>query len=1144
VTHGARKDAAGELRNALIDALVDVPFIDRTADRRLLINLIRRDVNNFPAVPERDEARLHVIEIVLACMVARGGVRALRSALEVMVPKDPSTKRVAQLIAAASLNNLLLESEVQRTHELLQRAENHGAPANWWRDVAAEIIAPVPPHLSSLPQVFDHVAARNSGPHGVVAGLILIDRIALRMAGPIRVELSSLTEDIADRLELLDRLRAARSPEADGAGADVERASEPVQLEEPVDSLADQPADVGGEHWSQADDQPTPAMTEVLNSPVMSGSTDDSLSGLLTRSTDGVDSRLDSDASTELGEDMPHVAETRRSHDKLPQVWGEVPQRNQEFTGREELLARLHEELESVRETAVLPEAIHGMGGVGKSQLAVEYVHRHSNEYDLVWWVPAEQPGQILNSLTSLAQRLKLDVSPEANSAVPAVKEALSTGQTGYVNWLLVFDNAEDPAEVRQYFPTGGAGKIIVTSRNPEWGRGARALEVDVFERSESILFLTNRNPNLSPREADLLAEALGDLPLAIEQAAAWHATTAMPVDEYLELLKQKRLEILEQEPPPDYRVTVRAAWRLSLEKLRTVNYAALQLLQICSFFAPEPISRKLFAGSPTAPITDELDATLSDIYRLSRAIRDIQRYALAKVDHRNNTLQIHRLIRLVLDDSMDEEQKVQMRSGAHTLLANGNPLSPSKPDEWPRYAALRPHVNASRAVESGDSRVQELVSGVARYLYYWGDHAGSEQLAEEALRYRREDRGHNDPHTLRLAKWVGWMYFVNGRYAAARELNQDTLQRYRESFGDEDEGTLDAMWVVAADHLVAGDFRAALDLNTTAVGIGRRVLGEDDPDLLRGVSNLANNLRLLGDFAEALKLDLDNERRCAVILGSDDELTMHTRHSKHIDMREAGRYIEARQLHEELYREYVARQGRDAPATLRAGRTLAAMRRKAGDHVPALKLSQETLERYLRRYDENYPDTIAITLNLAIDLRHANDLVTAKRLGQETIDRYLVLYGPRHSFTLSARTNLAIVLRQMGELDAAHTHNSESLEILRETLGPDHPVTLICATNLASDLAAMGKVGAAYELDTDTLARSELRLGVEHPSTLACSVNLALDLRLLGRVVEADRMLADTMVRLRRVLGERHPATLNALQNIRAECDVDPMPL
>lgn len=304
--------------------------------------------------------------------------------------------------------------------------------------------------------------------------------------------------------------------------------------------------------------------------------------------------------------DASHVVE------RPPQIWGNVPPRNPNFTGREGLLSCLHVRLAGERETAVLPHGVPGTGGVGKSQLAIEYVHRHRRDYDLIWWIPAEHPSQVLSALAALAHRLDLDVSSEANTAVPAVREALSTGSTPYENWLLVFDNAEALSKVRPYFPTGGAGKILITSRNQEWGAIARSIEVDVFARTESKTFLTKRAPELTEAEADRLAEALGDLPLAVEQAAAWRVATGMSVDEYLRLLEEKRIELLELGASPFYELFVAAACNVSLDKLEQVNLAAMQLLQVCSFFASGHISRDMFSG-PSAPITDPLDETLGD---------------------------------------------------------------------------------------------------------------------------------------------------------------------------------------------------------------------------------------------------------------------------------------------------------------------------------------------------------------------------------------------------------------------------------------------------------------------------------------------------------------------------------------------------
>ncbi|WP_235825808.1 NB-ARC domain-containing protein, partial [Candidatus Frankia alpina] len=210
---------------------------------------------------------------------------------------------------------------------------------------------------------------------------------------------------------------------------------------------------------------------------------------------------------------------------------GAVPQRNPHFTGRDDSLRELHQRLGDGT-TAVLPEALYGMGGVGKSQLAVEYVYRYQSEYELIWWIPAERSAQIVQTLAGLAPSLRLDAGLEANTVVPAVREALRIGQP-YRRWLLVFDNAEDPSRVAEYFPNPGAeGHVLVTSRDSRWAAVARPLEVAVFARFESRALLQRRDDTLTDDDADRLAQALGDLPLAIDQAATWRVETGMPVNE------------------------------------------------------------------------------------------------------------------------------------------------------------------------------------------------------------------------------------------------------------------------------------------------------------------------------------------------------------------------------------------------------------------------------------------------------------------------------------------------------------------------------------------------------------------------------------------------------------------------------------
>ncbi|MFI5897428.1 FxSxx-COOH system tetratricopeptide repeat protein [Actinoplanes sp. NPDC051513] len=1138
-----KKDPATELSDALIAALIEIPFMSAVADRRLLLQLIRRAIDGFPDVRENDEIRLHVVQIVLTCLQQRGGLRALTGALLTMAPDSPGSKRAVELIRTASLQSLVPESEIRRIHDLLDRAESESGQsyAKSWRQGLAQSSIETPARASSLTAAFDILSLRPARDEGMPNALRLVQYVAGQTSGQLEVELSHWAAGWVDRLEL-DHSAPIGSVPSDAGPHPPANSDAGPDLRE---SLTEEPR--GGSSYPVGPGHPEGGAGVVggtiTTSPINTGDSDKYEANGIMRADPDSDASPFGDIASPLGDVMPPIAPPKVS-ESLPRVWGDIPQRNPNFTGRESLLQDVHEKLSQTQQTAVLPQALHGMGGVGKSQVAIEYVHRHSAEYDLIWWISAERESQILSSLTQLAQRLNLDVSPEANTAVPAVREALSTGATGYHNWLLVFDNAEAPRDVQRHFPTGGAGKILVTSRDLDWSRITRSTEVDVFARNESKEFLSGRNPDLSDRDAEKLAEALGDLPLAIEQAAAWRTATGMSVAEYLKLLEQKRIEVLDASPSPDYPSSVAAAFALSVEKLMAVNPAAVQLLQICSFFAPEPISRDLFSGSPVAPITDDLDATLSDSFRVSRAIRDIQRYALAKIDHARNALQIHRLVQAVLIGRMSPDERIVMRRGAHTLLANNKPSNPGRRADWATYQALQPHVTVSRAVESTDQRVQQLVDGVVRFLYHWGDHSGSEALAEEALECWRAAGASAAPQTLQMAKWLGFMRWTNGKYLQARELNRQTLELYEGTFGDQDEGTIDSMYMVAIDLRTSGDFHAARDLDEKVLAAAKRELGEDDPATLRFAHSLGVSLRFTGEFSRAADLDVDTLKRRELVLGTDDVDTFNTHAALLIDRRENGAFLETLPLFDALYQRILKAFDEDAPPTLQAARYLAISRRKAGDHEGARRLARDTLERYRRRYTEDFPATISTAVNYAIDLRQAGELDAAREIAGATFSRYQRMFGASHSYTLSARTNLAIVLRLGGDAEAAYEHDREAWQILADTLGLGHPVTLTCATNLASDLHALGRFQDAYERDTDTLTRSERLLGGDHPSTLAVGVNLALDLRALGRINEGDKILSDTMTRLRLKLGEQHPATLNALKSLRADCDVDPMPL
>ena len=282
----------------------------------------------------------------------------------------------------------------------------------------------------------------------------------------------------------------------------------------------------------------------------------------------------------------------------LPPVWGAVPARNEAFTGRDGMLVLLREGLQGSGRSVV--HALHGAGGVGKTQLTTEYAWRFANDYDAVWWVNAEQADRIGDQYAAFAVAWGL-VDP-ATQVGPAV-DTLRAYCRSRGKWLVVLDNAVSAREVRDWV-LAGPGHVLVTSRDPQWPEMGVAVPVDVFARAESIALLHAHLPTLPDDHANRLAEALGDLPLALAQAAGVLAETAMPAPEYLTLLATTGAEVLDEGTPISYPRSLAKSIRIGVEQLASTDLAAAQLLRLCAFLAlnPSPLDGSLAPGPASCP--------------------------------------------------------------------------------------------------------------------------------------------------------------------------------------------------------------------------------------------------------------------------------------------------------------------------------------------------------------------------------------------------------------------------------------------------------------------------------------------------------------------------------------------------------------
>ncbi len=625
-----------------------------------------------------------------------------------------------------------------------------------------------------------------------------------------------------------------------------------------------------------------------------------------------------SGAMSRLGGSGPRLPGT------MPRVWN-IPARNPGFTGRDGLLTAVRERLLAGEKAVV--QALRGMGGVGKTQLAAEYAYRFAGAYDLAWWVNAEQGGLIGDQFAALGLELGC---VQAGAGTGAVRSAVLAELRERGRWLLVFDNAEDPADVKGWLP-GGGGHVLITTRDRGWDEIAAPVEVDVLARAESVALLQDRVDGLGTANADRLAGELGDLPLGIAQAAGFMAETGMSATQYLGLLRTRAGQLLAQGAPGSYPRSLAVTTELIADRLAGEDPAAVELASLCAFLAPEPIPGDLFTDA-AADLPEELAARASDSLAWQQTLARLARQSLARIDHRG--LVMHRLTQAILRDRLTPVQAAATRTCAEAILAASDPRDQANPVTWPRWARLMPHLLAADLTATDSPDLRWLACAACGYLLARGDTRSALELASDLRQQWRDRLGADQEHVLAITHYLAWALHEMGRYAEARDLNQDNVDRHRRILGEDHPLTLTTANQLVNDLRFLGEVQAARDLAQDALDRRRRVLGADHPDTLISASELAANLSDLGEVQAARDLNQDTLDRRRRVLGADH------------------------------------------PDTLRSAFQLAGDLRDLGEVQAARDLAQDTLDRRRRVLGADHPDILRSANNLAADLRALDEVV------------------------------------------------------------------------------------------------------------------------------------------------------------------------
>ncbi|MBA1341611.1 MAG: Photosystem I assembly protein Ycf3 [ANME-2 cluster archaeon] len=690
----------------------------------------------------------------------------------------------------------------------------------------------------------------------------------------------------------------------------------------------------------------------------------------------------------------------------LPQVWNVPHHRNPNFTGREDILADLRLSLTS-GEPAAWKQAVTGMGGVGKTQLVVEYIYRHKTDYRVIWWIRSEEPAAMAADYADLAVDLDLpeNASPDQTEITKAVKHWLEHNS----GWLLIFDNARDQKDVRDYLPKGGAGHLIITSRNPDWSGVAKMLSVQVFDRDESIDFLCKRAGQDDKKAADALADELGDLPLALEQAGAYIETTGITLIDYQELFQSRRKELWDDEtPPPDYPDSVATTWSLAMEQVSKESPVAADLLNLCAFLAPDEISLEMLSGG-TEHLPEPLATTATDRLAMNRAIKVLKRYSLIDADGEN--LSVHRLVQAVVRDRLSEDDEKRWAETAVALLSAAFPFYSDDTRTWHQCSRLLPHALAAadhaEVREVAPEKTSQILNQTGLYLCGRAEFAEAKANCERALNIAEKVYGLNHAdvtiHVNNLGlilRDMGNLQGAKGLFERGLKINENTYGPYHPDIAT----NVNNLGLVLLD---MGNLQGAREQFERALKIDENTYGPDHPVIATNVNNLGLVLRNMGNVQGARE-----------------------------------HYERALKIDENTY-------GPDHPNVATIVNNLGLVLQSLGDIQGAKEQFERALKIDENTYGPDHPDVARDVNNLGSVLRDMGNLQGAREHYKRALKIYENKYGPDHPNVGRVINNLGSVLRNMGDVQGAREHYERALEIFCKFLGEEHPLTVIVRKNL-----------------------------------------------------------------------------------------------
>ncbi|MGW5106128.1 tetratricopeptide repeat protein [Nocardia sp. NPDC004123] len=719
------------------------------------------------------------------------------------------------------------------------------------------------------------------------------------------------------------------------------------------------------------------------------------------------------------------------------------------FVGRERELARLDAAL-SVS-GPVLVQAVHGLGGIGKTTLVAQWAATRDHGHAPLRWITADTAASVERGLAELATALQ-PMLAQVLTVAQLAERALQWLSTHH-GWLLVLDNVENHSDIADILARAHGGRIVITSRRATgWQTAATIVRIDVLDPAESVALLVDTMNAEGPRESDGASElcaALGHLPLAIDQAGAYLAQNPLltPHD-YLTMLARYPAEMFQDSAEVlDPERTIARIWQVTLDRVTTAHPAAIDILQRLAWFAPDDIPVTLFDGLAAPPA-------------LHSAIGALTAYNMISAHPGSASVSVHRLVQAVartldIDNPHDSETALERaHADAAAALLRALPEHPH-PSTWATWRTLLPHVDTLVAHHDHDHNANLLTT------------------------------------TTDILNLTGQFLDDQGSHERAIEYIQRALIDSERAVGTDHPRTLTTRNNLALAYRSVGRFAEAIPLYERALADRERVLGIDHLDTLTSRNNLADAYRSTGRFAEAIPLYERALADSAEALGTEHASIVASRNNLAAAYESTGRLAEAIELFEITIDDSERILGTDHPTTLTSRNNLAAAYQSSGRLAEAIQLFELTLEARERILGIDHPDTLTSRNNLAAAYQSSGRLTEAIQLFQLTLEARERIQGIDHPHTLIARNNLATAYQSSGQCTKALSLLEMAMTECEQLLGTDHPDTFVARCVLAEGYERANRLSDASQLYERALADTERAFGPDHPSTLFIRSNL-----------------------------------------------------